>query len=358
MEEKTLSDSELLSKSELVPSVEPIIKLLPKKRYLSIDVFRGLVMATMVFVNSVNDFSTMPWWSRHAVNWGLTYVDLVEPCFIFAIGLTYHMNYVSERKKNGGLQANLRFLKRFCAFAGLGFLGWTVINMIIGGGWQINANGVMVPHYEWDTLQSIGMAGVVALFFINLPRIWRLIAGLTTWVVYQWCWITFNLGTINLNEVNSGYFGGIGYGVLLILATAITESFQTGKMKDFLIAGVSFTIAGLITGYFWGISKNELTGPYVLICLGLACLVFYVVWYLYDDLQITKNSSKFFQPMGKNPLMLYIIHGLVTQDTCALLMYYNPLTPWYWLTLIGLINILIIWRIGVWMDRRGTYISF
>ena len=76
-------------------------------------------MATMVFVNSVNYFSTMPWWSCHAVNWGLTYVDLVEPCFIFAIGLTYHMNLMSpERKKNGGLQANLRFLKRFwlCGF--------------------------------------------------------------------------------------------------------------------------------------------------------------------------------------------------------------------------------------------------
>ena len=41
--------------------------------------------------------------------------------------------------------------------------------MIIGGGWQINANGVMVPHYEWDTLQLIGMAGVVALFFTQFP---------------------------------------------------------------------------------------------------------------------------------------------------------------------------------------------
>jgi hypothetical protein len=65
------------------------------------------------------------------------------------------MNYIQERRKNGGLQANLRFLKRYCAFVGLGFLGWTPINMI--------QFGFSVPTYMWDTLQSIGMAGVVAM---------------------------------------------------------------------------------------------------------------------------------------------------------------------------------------------------
>ena len=194
----------------------------------------------------------------------------------------------------------------------MGFLFWTPYHMIKAGTLQ--------PIYEWDILQLIGLAGVIALLFINLPRIWRLICGIAGWVVYQWCFITFNLGAINLSENNGSYYSGIGYGILLVLATSIAESFETGKMKDFLIAGLIFTIAGYITGLFWGISPAQLTGPFIFVSLGLACLLFYVVWLIYDHWKITKNTSKLFQPMGKNPLILHVFRWAITLDTLELLL--------------------------------------
>ncbi len=58
-----------------------------KIRYMSIDVFRGIVIVAMVFVNTLSEFNTIPAWSKHAIDFGLTYVDLVAPFFIFAIAL-------------------------------------------------------------------------------------------------------------------------------------------------------------------------------------------------------------------------------------------------------------------------------
>ncbi len=58
-----------------------------KIRYMSIDVFRGIVIVAMVFVNTLSEFNTTPAWSKHAIDFGLTYVDLVAPFFIFAIAL-------------------------------------------------------------------------------------------------------------------------------------------------------------------------------------------------------------------------------------------------------------------------------
>ena len=62
--------------------------------------------------------------------------------------------------------------------------------------------------------------------------------------------------------------------------------------------------------------------------------------------------------MGKNPLILHVFRWAITLDTLELLLPHYPDTPWYLLTIIGLINILIIWRIGVWMDNRHIYITF
>ena len=51
------------------------------KRVASIDIFRGLTMLVMVFVNEVSEVKGVPWWSRHApANLDyMTYVDMVFP---------------------------------------------------------------------------------------------------------------------------------------------------------------------------------------------------------------------------------------------------------------------------------------
>jgi predicted acyltransferase len=210
------------------------------------------------------------------------------------------------------------------------------------------------PHYIWGVFPAIGMAGIVTLLFINLPRWWRLLTGIALWVIYQWLMVHYKLDDINFAEVHSGFWGGVGYGIMMLLATVVCEAFENHRMRDFLIAGAVFTVAGIITAHYWGFSKNRLTGPYIFISLGLACFVFYVIWYLYDYRQITQSASRFFAPIGKNPFFLYILHGIIS---IIPLIFLQENAMWVWPTLCGLANIVLIWLVAVWMDRKRIYIS-
>ena len=57
----------------------------PSKRILSIDIFRGLTILVMVFVNDLAGIKGLPWWNYHIPpgEQGLTYVDVVFPAFLF-----------------------------------------------------------------------------------------------------------------------------------------------------------------------------------------------------------------------------------------------------------------------------------
>ena len=59
-------------------------------RIASIDIFRGLTMILMIFVNELAEIKGLPWWNYHAparINM-MTYVDMVFPAFLFILGMT------------------------------------------------------------------------------------------------------------------------------------------------------------------------------------------------------------------------------------------------------------------------------
>jgi predicted acyltransferase len=61
-----------------------------RDRVLSIDIFRGLTIFTMVFVNDVGKLREIPPWMRHARPGtdAMTFVDLVFPAFLFIVGMS------------------------------------------------------------------------------------------------------------------------------------------------------------------------------------------------------------------------------------------------------------------------------
>ncbi len=59
-------------------------------RIASIDIFRGLTILVMIFVNDVGEVKGLPWWTYHAppgTNF-MTYVDMVFPAFLFIVGMS------------------------------------------------------------------------------------------------------------------------------------------------------------------------------------------------------------------------------------------------------------------------------
>ena len=143
-----------------------------KERYLSIDVFRGFAVLAMMFVNTLAEFSTTPSWTKHADDFGLTYVDLVAPFFILAIALTYKMSFNSSLRKEGRIKTYTKFIRRYGAFLGFGFLGSLLIA----------PTGI---DFGWGVLQAIGLAGIFTAFFIEIPKLYRLITALVFMIAYQ-----------------------------------------------------------------------------------------------------------------------------------------------------------------------------
>ena len=124
---------------------------LKRERSLAIDVFRGISVSAMVFVNIVGIFNCTPVWSKHTADFGLTYVDLVAPFFIFAVSLTYHTSFKRRKEKYSSFDTYLQFLRRYSALIGFGFLG-TI---------SFSASG---SSFSWGVLQAIGFAGIITFF--------------------------------------------------------------------------------------------------------------------------------------------------------------------------------------------------
>src|ERR1039458_7172096 len=59
-------------------------------RILSVDIFRGLTVLVMVFVNDVAEVKGLPWWTHYMPEGvsGMTYVDMVFSAFLFIVGIS------------------------------------------------------------------------------------------------------------------------------------------------------------------------------------------------------------------------------------------------------------------------------
>ncbi|MGC9778738.1 MAG: DUF1624 domain-containing protein [Candidatus Heimdallarchaeota archaeon] len=299
----------------MTTTVDSLSSEIKKKiRYMSIDVFRGLAIAPMVFVNTLSEFNTTPAWSKHAIDFGLTYVDLVAPFFIFAIALTYKMSFERSLEKDRSVKTYVKFIRRYAALLGFGTLGSL----------YITPYGI---NFGWGVLQAIGLAAILTVFFIKIPKSYRFIIGFILLEVYQFLiGITLNIdGTLitisdlGFNDGHGGFIGGFGYGFMMIFSTAIVDDFQEIDKLEILIIGIIFIVLGPSLHFIWvscgfpaygGLSKLRVTHSYILLTIGLAAITFWAMWYIYDFHRLTKNKSYFLQPQGKNALFLYIIQPI------------------------------------------------
>lgn len=130
----------------------------PVPRVLSVDIFRGLTMLVMIFVNDLAGVKGLPWWTYHmpsGVN-GMTYVDVVFPAFLFIVGMAIPLA-ISHRLGRGGSMLRLwkHILLRFASLAVLGIFiaNWSLLDPALAG----------VSKRTWSLT---GFAGAVLLWNI------------------------------------------------------------------------------------------------------------------------------------------------------------------------------------------------
>lgn len=331
-----------------------------KKRYYSLDVFRGAAVALMILVNNPGSWSYMFAPMKHAPWHGVTPTDLVFPFFLFAVGNA--MVFVMPRLiEKGNSVFWVKVIKRTLLIFAIGlFLNWFPFVQWSGGTlvfkhW-VNPNNPEQGIRILGVLQRIALAYFFASILVFYLREKSLICvstgvlflywALTAWAggsdpysLEGWFGTQIDLDILGVAHMYKGE--GVPFdpeGIVSTLPAVIQVIFGylTGLLiqkkgdvswlwpkfpktedGDFKITSVLMVIGFvfLVLGWAWSLgfplNKKIWTSSYVLYTTGLAVLTLgALVWYL--EVGKVKNFvTQFFDVFGKNPLFIFVLSGLL-----------------------------------------------
>lgn len=339
-------------------------------RLASIDVFRGLTMTVMIFVNELSGVRGLPWWTYHmkAEVDAMTYVDMVFPFFLFIVGLSLPLA-IQHRLKRDPSTAGLWM------HVGLRTLSLMVLGLILAnaeGGdaarmvfrpalWALVAllgAALFLNDYGKDRrnaalarwLPLVGVVLVATMFAIyrhtagpgqsswldfSYPEILGVIGYtyLAVCLLYiptkRWLWApaAWLIAMMVLNALTAAkwlvvterwpyWFWPFSNGAMagIMFAGILTSSIFVGAHRwstnrEKTILGLGFGIAALAAGRLLtplGISKIRATPTWSLYSVGAAVLAFTALYWICDVWKRT-GWAWFVKPAGSNTLTTYLI---------------------------------------------------
>ncbi len=339
-------------------------------RVASIDIFRGLTMAVMIFVNDLDGVHGLPWWTHHAkaeIN-AMTYVDMVFPFFLFLIGLSMPLAIAARLKKNPSLPALwLHVLVRSISLIVLGIIlanadlvddtrthmqleTWTLFGLLgmalflavypagtplapLYRGLRIL--GVALTLFMLAIFRRLTSAGYVAWLDFSYLEILGLI-GVTYFAVallyiptrrWPWAPLAWFAALIGFSAICAAKWivfertasllifpFGDGTMAMVVMAGIVTSTLFRGdkpwlSLRNKMVAGVSFGVACLILGRILtplGISKIRDTPTWGLYSIAAAVLLFTGL-YWWCDIKRHIAWTAFVRPAGANTLLTYLL---------------------------------------------------
>lgn len=355
------------------------------KRNLAIDMFRGLTMTLMVFVNEFWKVFNVPHWMEHfeTLEDGMGLSDIVFPMFLFAMGMSIPYALENRLSKGQSLWDCFRhILRRALALV---VMGAFIVNQESGnmqGNRALWVLGMVVGFFliwnqyplEWKNARWLKAAGIVLLVILALcfrttegalfQGSWWGILGQIGWM-YLFCatayllcrerkWVLpvlwsalclVNLSVIPMRDGGQwigpniladtaralqlgkcyGAIMGLG-GVLLTLADWKWQDRSRGqRMGLAFAAAVLLGLLGMAAHSGWIVSKNLGTLPWCLFVMSLSVALYALLRYLEK-----RGWTGWFKPLapaGTATLTVYMIPYLFI----VLWLVVNP-TPAPWLS--------------------------
>lgn len=370
-----------------------------QERYLALDVLRGLTIALMVIVNTPGSWTHMYAPFMHADWHGFTITDLVFPTFLFVVGNAMSFSMKKLEQMEQGLFLKKVFKRTFLIFI-IGWLlnafpfvdyspgtGYTMINWL-----EVRLLGVLQRIALCYMLASLILyyfrkRGAIIFSVVTLLGYWGVLyyfgesedpyslAGnavlkLDLWLIgakylYMGEGIPFEpegiLSTFpSVVNVIAGYFAG----------RAIQQWGNNSKtVKNLIIWGIGLIVLCLVWDFVFPINKKIWTSSYVLLTVGLDL---FLIAFLVQVIEVWKRRSWTypFEVFGRNPLILYVLSGVVITLFYSIrisdqhlkgILYENLFTNWLGpkdaSLLFSIAYMLLIWLIGLWMDKRKIYIK-
>ncbi len=371
----------------------------PSQRFLALDVFRGMTICFMIIVNTPGNGATTYAPLLHADWHGFTATDLVFPSFMFAVGNA--MSFVMLKwGRLSQSQVLAKVFKRTLIIFLLGFLMYWFPFVHYNDQHQLVGNPF--DHTRvMGVLQRIALgycfASLMVLYLKPKPIFMlSVILLLAYWVILLLFGDTadpYNMMTNAGTKLDLWLLGqdhlyhgeGVPFdpeGVLSTMPAIVNVTFgylagkwiqQKGKeyegLAKLLLAGVLLVALALGWDRFFPINKKLWTSSFVLLTVGIDCIILAALIYVTDFLQ-KRKWAYFFEVFGKNPLFIYLLSEVI-----AILFWffsvgdnYQPVYQWifqnifrhagmYFGSFLFAISVMLVcWLVGYFLDKRKIYV--
>jgi len=348
-------------------------------RIRSIDIFRGLTMLVMIFVNEAAGVKGLPWWTYHMPGGqnGMTYVDVVFPTFLFIVGLSIPLA-IRRRLEHGHSMPSLwayifmravslivigivlanadgadphatgmrpgvwsllaltgavlfwlaypstpgrRLLFRVLKFGGLALL----IAMLAIFRRSTPAGEAWLDFSYWEILGLIGRAYLAAciLYVPFRKKVW----APAVWLVVLTAWnIGSRMGMPNPAHLFPYWLWPFDSGELpavvmagIVTAMIFVDNRLASNVHEKVWWAVGYAAILFTAGrafQFLGISKNAATPTWCLYCSGIAVVLFLILYWV-ADVRGHSRWAAFVKPAGSNTLLTYLLPDLYYFATLA-----------------------------------------
>jgi predicted acyltransferase len=366
----------------------PVRDSLIGERMLSIDFFRGFTMflligeSTRLFSHILSIDTGFTQFIGNQLShheWhGLHFWDLIQPFFMFIVGVAIPFA-VANRQKKGDTDKSIAFHAYKRSFLLL-FLGWALY--CIGPG--------RIVFRLQDVLAQMSVTYLVAFLIRKKSFTFQLILTLVILLImdlayrffpvegFNHPWVAFeNLGAWANNRIEGvekasiwasiNAFSTIAHTVWGVLCGKLLMSNKTAneKIKILLIAGMS----GLLIGYsldllnITPIIKKIATSSFVFASGGWAILALCFSYWLIDVKKLFVTGSKMFRIVGMNCIFIYLFF-----ESGGASLVYKIITPftttflsWGGKTTVGIATSLSVWAalwyLCYWLYKNKLFIK-
>jgi len=343
-----------------------------RERLVSLDVFRGITIASMLLVNTPGTWSAIYPPLRHAEWHGWTPTDLIFPFFVFIVGITTQLS-IGARRAHADDEAAIRrqILKRGALIFlfglllnGFPFFTWGavpgnpdaglldrivdrlehwrimgvlqriaiayVISALIATRAQLRTQlvitaAILLGYWLVMTVLPVpGTGGTFGAALLDDPA--RNMAAYWDRVVLDWSrfdlgnhlWINSRTwdpegGLSTAGAVATGMFGNLA-GRWIAGARPLPE-----RVNGLFAMGALAIVAGTVWGWAFPINKNLWTSSYVVFTAGMASLTLATIMWLVD-IRESRSWVKPFVIYGVNPLIAFVGSGIMARLIYSVIM--------------------------------------
>ncbi|MER3603612.1 MAG: DUF5009 domain-containing protein [Thermus sp.] len=278
-------------------------------RLLALDVFRGLTVLLMLFVNNQTLYNPPSWLGHAPFASGVYLADWVFPWFLLAMGVAIPF---SRRRFLASGRPEWLYEVRILRRVALLFL--------LGLGLSSLSAGHLV--FTLDVLQLIALAYWLGAWLYDLPPLRRGVLALLLLLVYEAALLLVPVPGVGqgvyreeanlMRHLNATYlaplglrgvFSAIPTGALVLFGTLVGEALGRGGRGVYPLAWAALVL-GLALRLGLPYDKTYWTPPYILVTAGVGTMLLGLLRGL-DSRPLF--GLKAVQALGANPLLAYLL---------------------------------------------------